>query len=461
MGFLDTIGLVATGLNSANAEVERLRKLDQEQADLALERAQRFIAAGNYEGGVKAASPAAKLYGLNMPDFKNGTITEQVAAPGVGNATPPGQLPTPGTPTPRFGLNPSFGAASLPDLPKMETIGLTRDSGAVDWSDAGNQEKARRFAAMPPDKLGERNPEHDVYNTRTGAVVSKGTPSPSKVTAEDLMAWRNRSLDVKEKEGEKNRKSREGIAAEGRKTRLQVLKETIGAQAFMSGAKNETQYDQHRAKFVQREVENAAKANTIQKPVLDAAGRPISGMFTTERVPLTAEQKKEAQRDAEDWYDDNVERPRAGGKGGARPFDSSRRGAVPAAGGVMNVAPPTKFEDVALLPNWEGRAQAVLKLVPGVAISSRARSADRNAKAKPGGGAPNSWHMHRQAFDVVNYTAEQKAKLRAWAASEGIHMRDEGNHLHFEPLRTSAADSPALAAFYERHGIAPGDDHHA
>lgn len=184
MGFFDTIGLVATGLNSANAEGERLRKLDQEQADLALERAQRFIAAGNYEGGVKAASPAAKIYGLNMPDFKNGTITETVAAPGVGNATPPGQMPTPGTPTPRFGLNPSFGAASLPDLPKMETIGLTRDSGAVDWSDAGNQEKARRFAAMPPDKLGERNPEHDVYNTRTGAVVSKGAPAPYRMPYE-------------------------------------------------------------------------------------------------------------------------------------------------------------------------------------------------------------------------------------------------------------------------------------
>ena len=184
MGFFDTIGLVATGLNSANAEGERLRKLEQDDADQAMERAQRFIAANNPEAGVRAMKPAAKLYGLNMPDFKNSTVTEQVAAPGVGSATPPGQLPTPGTPTPRFGINPSFGAASLPNLPKMETIGLTRDSGKVDWEDPGNLEKARRYVALPVDKLAERNPEHDVYNTRTGAVVTKGTPAPYRMPYE-------------------------------------------------------------------------------------------------------------------------------------------------------------------------------------------------------------------------------------------------------------------------------------
>ena len=87
------------------------------------------------------------------------------------------------------------------------------------------------------------------------------------------------------------------------------------------------------------------------------------------------------------------------------------------------------------------------------------RSKARNAQAKPGGGAPDSWHMHRQAFDVIKYTEPQKAKLRAWAASEGLHMIDEGNHLHFQPARVSdAGQAPALVAFYERHGIKPGAD---
>ena len=35
MGFLDTIGLVAHGVNSARDESERLRKMEQEQADTA------------------------------------------------------------------------------------------------------------------------------------------------------------------------------------------------------------------------------------------------------------------------------------------------------------------------------------------------------------------------------------------------------------------------------------------
>lgn len=150
-----------------------------------------------------------------------------------------------------------------------------------------------------------------------------------------------------------------------------------------------------------------------------------------------------------------------GGSAGTYPFGNPNPPgggkAAPARRGHLNIAPPAKYEDTALLPEWESHVQAALKVAPGVEISSRARSKARNAQAKPGGGAPDSWHMHRQAFDVIKYNDAQKAKLREWARSEGLHMIDEGNHLHFQPARVSdAGQAPALVAFYEKHGIKPG-----
>jgi hypothetical protein len=181
-------------------------------------------------------------------------------------------------------------------------------------------------------------------------------------------------------------------------------------------------------------------------------------------LPPTPEQMKAWREEGAKAWRDQVSPPMPpGGVGRSDPFGNPNTPgggkAAPARRGQANVTPPVKYDDTALLPKWESYAQAALAVAPGVEISSRARSKARNANAKPGGGAPNSWHTHRQAFDVVKYNDAQKTKLRAWARSTGLHMIDEGNHLHFQPAQVSdAGQAPALVAFYEKHGIKPGAD---
>ena len=187
MGFLDTIGLVAHGVNSARDESERLRKMEQEQADTAWERASKFVDR-NPEMAMRAFAPAAKLYGLSQPTIRGQMV--DVPAPGLGGATTPAalsaQLPTIGGAPSRFGLNAGMGvgrAASLPTIQAPATVSI-EDASRPDWKNPENVAAVRDYIGAPPDKLAERNPEHDIYNARTGAVVSKGTPAPYRMPYE-------------------------------------------------------------------------------------------------------------------------------------------------------------------------------------------------------------------------------------------------------------------------------------
>jgi hypothetical protein len=189
-----------------------------------------------------------------------------------------------------------------------------------------------------------------------------------------------------------------------------------------------------------------------------------SGIVT---VPPTPEQLAQWRKDGEALYRNSVAPPMPpGGVGKADPFANPTSPGGPQAKPAGNlvrpikaqrsrVPVPEKYEDVDLLPEFEAHAQEALKLAPGTRISSRARSEKRNAEA---GGAEDSWHKHRQAFDLVGAKPAQKAALKAWASSKGLWMLDEGDHLHFQPIQgVSAETAPKMAAFYERHGITPGE----
>lgn len=65
----------------------------------------------------------------------------------------------------------------------------------------------------------------------------------------------------------------------------------------------------------------------------------------------------------------------------------------------------------------------VLALVPGVIVTSWWRTPGHNADI---GGVPNSLHLLGLAWDVVPASQDNAAKLRAL----GLHVIDEGNHLH-------------------------------
>ena len=136
------------------------------------------FAAGDHARALQLAKEADAVQGLagplspprEAPAFK-GTMTTQPGAPLGAAPSPRGlaaSMPTPGTPTPKFGLGLDLGnAASLPTSltpppaePNMGLAGLAayqptaapvtvEDRSRPDWSDAGNQEALRKFVGAP------------------------------------------------------------------------------------------------------------------------------------------------------------------------------------------------------------------------------------------------------------------------------------------------------------------------
>lgn len=136
------------------------------------------FAAGDHARALQLAKEADAVQGLagplspprEAPAFK-GTMTTQPGAPLGAAPSPRGlaaSMPTPGTPTPAFGLGLDLGnAASLPTSltpppaePNMGLAGLAayqptaapvtvEDRSRPDWSDAGNQEALRKFVGAP------------------------------------------------------------------------------------------------------------------------------------------------------------------------------------------------------------------------------------------------------------------------------------------------------------------------
>ena len=136
------------------------------------------FAAGDHARALQLAKEADAVQGLAGPlsppreaPALKGTMTTQPGAPLGAAPSPRGlaaSMPTPGTPTPAFGLGLDLGnAASLPTSltpppaePNMGLAGLAayqptaapvtvEDRSRPDWSDAGNQEALRKFVGAP------------------------------------------------------------------------------------------------------------------------------------------------------------------------------------------------------------------------------------------------------------------------------------------------------------------------
>ena len=79
----------------------------------------------------------------------------------------------------------------------------------------------------------------------------------------------------------------------------------------------------------------------------------------------------------------------------------------------------------------------LLSTVPGLRVTSGARSVDQNARA---GGVANSYHLTGRALDIGRPTPEQDEMVRAWATRNGYEVIDgyADGHLHLEPARQVA-----------------------
>lgn len=463
MGFFDTIGLVATGINSANAEGERLRKLEQEDADQAMERAQRFIAANNPEAGVRAMKPAAKLYGLNMPDFKNGTVTEQVAAPGVGSATPPGQMPTPGTPTPRFGINPSFGAASLPDLPKMETIGITRDSGRVDWEDPSNIEKARRYAAMPPPKpetfsLGYGEQRYTQVPGQAPKLVATGGVKP--VTDKDPR------YDVDPLTGE--------VKAVVPGTRFGVKPEKPD---------KDTSAKEYQRAFSDWQKDGARYVNDYVSLMARNSQRTRVQNGVTMTVPPSPEQMKAWRAEGEALYKASVDQPMPpGGSGKPDPFANPKTpSAQKVSGGTarwakqITAASQATGVPEAIIravmrqesggnPNARSPVGAIglMQFMPGTAAGMGINPADPEQAVLAGAkylkanfDKFGSWKKAIAAYNAGPGAVQKYGGIPPYKETQGYVQRITDD-LKAQGVEISAADAAKAASLYEKYGITPG-----
>lgn len=227
---------------------------------------------------------------------------------------------------------------------------------------------------------------------------------------------------------------------------------TFGVKPDNSGGDLDKAYSDYRLRRAQYVADWIALRSRNNTKIV----RGPNGMESV-RVPVTDQQIEQWRQEAGKEFDltvppprmDPFRNPKAPGGTAAQP--AGKKGLPRAQRSSIPV--PAKYEDTALLPAWEGYAQEALALAPGAEISSRARSEQRNRDAQ---GAADSWHKHRQAFDLVKYKPADKARLKAWANSKGLYMLDEGDHLHFQPVQGVDADTaPRLAAFYQKHGIKP------
>lgn len=464
------------------------------------------FAAGDHARALQLAKEADAVHGLagplspprEAPQLK-GTMTTQPGSP-IGDVPSPrglaAMMPEAATPTPRFGLETNQGIAagfpsSLTPPPAEPNQGLRglaayqptaapvtiEDRSRPDWNDAGNIEAGRKYVGAPAPKpeyfeLGAGQQRYSQLPGQAPKLVATGPDRPAPatgrpvqnpVTGEWFTPAPGMKTDVRpQREGDGPRPVQNPVTGEwfvpsaGMKTdpppRMVAITNPDGSVTMTPVGAGAPVAQKPIPKPDTFDAGKAARDAVAIYPD-DKRGR-ASKMVQRKREAYVQAEREKADAALSEWT------RRTGGGGGAQnPNPPGGGKAAAARRGVLNIAPPSKYEDTALLPEWEGHVQAALKVAPGVEISSRARSKARNAQAKPGGGAPDSWHMHRQAFDVIKYTEPQKAKLRAWAASEGLHMIDEGNHLHFQPARVSdAGQAPALVAFYERHGIKPGAD---
>lgn len=100
--------------------------------------------------------------------------------------------------------------------------------------------------------------------------------------------------------------------------------------------------------------------------------------------------------------------------------------------------------------------QAALDAVPGMTVTSRARTPEHNAAV---GGVPNSYHLTDQARDFVppagTSMTEAAAKLKA--ALPGMKVLNEGDHIHVQPMARNTAAGPKVLYTSGAKPAAPED----
>lgn len=171
------VGALAGGLDQARvAGEDRQRKLEDHLREVAEGRVKAFQVAGQsmVDSGNTAGARAL------LPDFTqnfNRAYGTNLTAPTIHGSPVMAQGREKVEP-----LGPPTAPGKL--LPPVEVDApYTYEAGRT-FDNPEQQAAIRGGLLLPPDKLGERNPEHDVYNTRTGAVVSKGAPAPYRMPYE-------------------------------------------------------------------------------------------------------------------------------------------------------------------------------------------------------------------------------------------------------------------------------------
>lgn len=305
-----------------------------------------------------------------------------------------------------------------PGEPPMKPMEIGRDFSGDQTLNAIRGGLMLERPKAPERDLFKASPYENVIDTRTGKVL---IPAQTKPTAESAprMGW----------VGDVYQELKPGVTRPAREAAPRAQRD--------DSPRLRQQWESGRLRYVEDYVNTMSKTLPMRE---DADGK----MF---RAPATPQQIDTWRKQAQAYYDANV----------TRPFEQPGSGqAAPAVRGIRSnvITPPTSYEDTGLLPQWEAIAQQAAALAPGSAISSRARSKERNAAA---GGVDSSWHRYRQAFDLAGVKPADKPKLIQWGRQQGLEVIDEGDHLHFEPARSSSAD-PKLRDFYARHGIEDADN---
>lgn len=114
-------------------------------------------------------------------------------------------------------------------------------------------------------------------------------------------------------------------------------------------------------------------------------------------------------------------------------YNPNTRGGGPASNGGGNGITGAQIE------------QTALGVVPGVVVTSRQRSADKNRGV---GGQPNSFHLTDQARDFVPPANMPMGVLatRLRKAMPGFDVINEGDHVHVEPSGSRGSAGPNVIA---------------
>lgn len=171
-----------------------------------------------------------------------------------------------------------------------------------------------------------------------------------------------------------------------------------------------------------REIDNGDSDRKLR--VAEYMARVAAGKAPDPSNPLTP-------ADALDKYNAHVQELFNGyaqqlgvlGMPGVSPSLPAPGGAAPSAPGIGASPSPARYQ---------GYANDFQQLFGKGTVTSILRSPQHNAEV---GGAPNSYHLLGEAIDTVPSLDQAQAAI-GWGLANGMHVYNEGNHIHFEPSTT-------------------------